>query len=54
MIKVCITIPAELFAKLEHYSVFNRQPIHDTIIEMMALGIFDLEESDAHERSTKH
>jgi hypothetical protein len=50
MIRICITISAELLARLEQHRNFNKeQSLNDTIVEMMQLGMFDLEESDAHE-----
>jgi hypothetical protein len=51
MIRLCITITPELLAKLEQHRNFNNknQSLNETIIEMMTLGMFDLEESDRHE-----
>jgi hypothetical protein len=54
MIRLCITITPELLAKLHQHQAFNHKSLNDTIVEMISLGMFDLEESDAHEPAARH
>lgn len=52
--KIVVHIPAALLERVRHMAEKDGRPVNETIVDMIALGLFDLEECDAYENAHYH
>ena len=52
--KITLDLPAGLLDRAKRIAETERQPLNEVLVDMIALGLFDLEESDAYENAHYH